>query len=116
MPVKLPIYLDHAATTPCDPRVVEAILPYFTEVFGNPGSRNHQFGWKAEEAVDHAREQVASLLGADSKEIVFTSGSTEGNNIAIKGAAYMYEKGPAGSEHRGHIITAAHEHKATLDP
>lgn len=117
MTLKLPIYLDHAATTPCDPRVVEAMLPYFTEHFGNPGSRNHQFGWAAEEACDHAREQVADLLGADAKEIVFTSGSTEGNNIAIKGAAYMYEKAAAGAPAgRGHIITAAHEHKATLDP
>lgn len=117
MAVKLPIYLDHAATTPCDPRVVEAMLPYFTERFGNPGSRNHRFGWEGEEAVDHAREQVAALIGADAKEIVFTSGSTEGNNLAIKGAASMYEKNPAGSPHsRGHIITAIHEHKATLDP
>jgi cysteine desulfurase len=116
MAVQLPIYLDHAATTPCDPRVVEAMLPYFTQKFGNPGSRNHKFGWDAEHAVDEAREQVAALLGADSKEIVFTSGSTEGNNLAIKGAAYMYERAPAGSGSRGHIITAVHEHKAVLDP
>ncbi len=116
MTVKFPIYLDHAATTPCDPRVVEAMLPYFTERFGNPGSRNHRFGWEAEEGVDTAREQCAALIGADAKEIVFTSGSTESNNIAIKGAAYMYEKAPAGSSKRGHIITAAHEHKAVLDP
>ncbi|MGE3108118.1 MAG: IscS subfamily cysteine desulfurase [Phycisphaerales bacterium] len=116
--LKTPIYFDHAATTPCDPRVVEAMLPYFTQKFGNPGSRNHCFGWEAEEAVDTAREQVASLLGADEKEIVFTSGSTEANNLAIKGAAYMYEKAPAGSHpgSRGHIITAMHEHKAVLDP
>jgi cysteine desulfurase len=112
-----PIYLDHAATTPCDPRVVEAMLPYFTKMYGNPGSRNHHFGWEAEDAVEHAREQCAALIGADPKEIVFTSGSTESNNLAIKGAAYMYEKAPAGSgKCRGHIITAVHEHKAVLDP
>lgn len=117
MTLKMPIYLDHAATTPCDPRVVEAMLPYFTERFGNPGSRNHRFGWEAEEGVDKAREQVAALLGADDKEIVFTSGSTESNNLAIKGGAYLYEKNPAGSgKPRGHIITAVHEHKAVLDP
>lgn len=86
-PVKLPIYFDHAATTPCDPRVVEAMLPYFTEKFGNPGSRNHSFGWDAESAVDAARERVAALLGANEKEVVFTSGSTESNNLAIRGAA-----------------------------
>jgi cysteine desulfurase len=117
MALKLPIYMDHAATTPCDPRVVEAMLPYFTETFGNPGSRNHRFGWEAEEGVETAREQCAALIGADAKEIVFTSGSTESNNIAIKGAAEMYEKNPAGSgKPRGHIITALHEHKAVLDP
>ncbi len=116
MPLKLPIYMDHAATTPCDPRVVEAMLPYFTERFGNPGSRNHSFGWDAENAVDEARERVAALIGASDKEIVFTSGSTEANNLAIKGAAEMYEKAPAGSGGRGHIITAMHEHKAVLDP
>jgi cysteine desulfurase len=110
------IYMDHAATTPCDPRVVEAMLPYFTQAFGNPGSRNHRFGWKAEEGVDKAREQVAKLIGADEKEIIFTSGATEGNNLAIKGAAYMYEKAPAGSQKRGHIITGTIEHKAVLDP
>jgi cysteine desulfurase len=114
--LKLPIYLDHAATTPCDPRVVEAMLPYFTEKFGNSGSRNHQFGWQAEEGVDLAREQAAKLIGASEKEIIFTSGSTESNNLAIKGAAYMYEKAPAGSKSRGHIISAIHEHKAVLDP
>jgi len=113
---KFPIYLDHAATTPCDPRVVEAMLPYFTQVYGNPGSRNHKFGWEAEEGVDKAREQCAALLGADPKEVIFTSGSTESNNIAIRGGALMYEKAPAGSEKRGHIITALHEHKAVLDP
>ncbi|MBM4109126.1 MAG: IscS subfamily cysteine desulfurase [Phycisphaerae bacterium] len=115
--MKLPMYLDHAATTPCDPRVVEAMLPYFTKVFGNPGSRNHEFGWAAEEGVDTSRGHVAELLGADPKEIVFTSGSTEGNNLAIKGAAYMYEKAPAGAgKPRGHIVTCAIEHKAVLDP
>ncbi|MCG3124975.1 MAG: Cysteine desulfurase IscS [Phycisphaerales bacterium] len=113
----LPIYLDHAATTPCDPRVVEAMLPYFTEIFGNPGSRNHQFGWKAEEAVDKAREQVAALIGANEKEVIFTSGSTESNNLALRGGAIMYEKAPANSgKPRGHIITNAIEHKAVLDP
>ncbi len=111
------IYLDNAATTPCDPRVVEAMLPYFTEKFGNPGSRNHRYGWEAEEGVDTARGQVAALLGADEKEIIFTSGATESNNIAIKGAAYMYEKAPAGSgKSRGHIISSIIEHKAVLDP
>jgi cysteine desulfurase len=110
------IYLDNASTTPTDPRVVEAMLPYFVSKFGNPGSRNHRFGWESEEGVDWAREQVAKLLGADEKEIVFTSGATESNNIAIKGAAYMYEKGPAGTTGRGHIITGVIEHKAVLDP
>ncbi len=115
--LKFPIYMDHAATTPCDPRVVEAMMPYFTEKFGNPGSRNHSFGWEAEAGVDTAREQVAALLGANEKEIVFTSGSTESNNLAIRGAAIMYEKAAAGSgQPRGHIITALHEHKAVLDP
>ena len=117
MSLKLPIYMDHAATTPCDPRVVEAMLPYFSQIFGNTGSRNHSFGWRAEEGVDLAREQVAKLLNANEKEIVFTSGSTESNNLAIKGAAEMYEKNPQGSgKCRGHIITAVHEHKAVLDP
>jgi len=114
--MKLPIYMDHTATTPCDPRVVEAMLPYFTERFGNPGSRNHSFGWAAEAGVDQARSQVAALIGADEKEIIFTSGSTEGNNLAIKGAATMYEKAPAGSARRGHVVTCSIEHKAVLDP
>src|SRR5262252_8260313 len=87
MSVKLPIYMDHAATTPCDPRVVEAMLAYFSEKFGNPGSRNHRFGWEAEEGTDLARQQCASLIGADEKEIVFTSGSTESNFFDIKAAA-----------------------------
>ena len=116
MPINLPIYFDNAATTRCDPRVVEAMLPYFTEKFGNPGSRNHKFGWDSEEAVDIARGQIADLIGSSPKEIVFTSGSTEANNLAIKGAAEMYSKKPEGETGRGHIITAIHEHKAIIDP
>jgi cysteine desulfurase len=116
MTLKLPLYLDNAATTRTDPRVVEAMLPYFTEKFGNSASRNHKFGWEAEDAVDHAREQAATLIGADAKEIIWTSGSTESNNLAIKGAAHMYARGPEGTTGRGHIITAMHEHKAVLDP
>jgi cysteine desulfurase len=116
MTVTRPIYMDHAATTPCDPRVVEAMLPYFTEHFGNAASRNHQFGWTAEEAVDRARNQAADLIGAGPKEIIWTSGATESNNLAIKGAARMYAKAPAGSGGRGHIITSQIEHKAVIDP
>lgn len=116
MAAKRPIYMDNASTTRCDPRVVEAMLPYFTEKYGNSSSRNHAFGWEAEDAVEHAREQAAALIGANPKEIVWTSGATEGNNLAIKGAARMYAKGPDGTTGRGHVITAAHEHKAVLDP
>ena len=111
-----PIYMDNASTTRTDPRVVEAMLPFFTEAYGNPGSRNHAYGWEAEAAVDKAREQAAALIGAGPKEIVWTSGATESNNLAIKGAAQMYAKAGPGETGRGHVITAIIEHKAVLDP
>jgi cysteine desulfurase len=109
MAVKVPIFMDNHSTTPVDPRVLDAMLPYFREDFGNAASRNHPFGWKAEKAVDHAREQVGAIIGASGKEIVWTSGATESINLALKGVAEFYkDKG-------NHIITGATEHKATLD-
>ena len=108
--MKSPVYLDYSATTPCDPRVVQRMLPFFTQTFGNAASRSHAFGWTAEAAVEEARSQVALLIGAHQKEILWTSGSTEANNLAIKGVAMMYrQKG-------NHLITAVTEHKAVLDP
>jgi len=106
-----PIYLDYSATTPVDPRVAAKMIPYLTEEYGNPASRSHPYGWTAEKAVENAREEVAKLVGADAREIVWTSGATESNNLAIKGAAHFY----AGTKGK-HIITVATEHKAVIDP
>jgi cysteine desulfurase len=109
MTVRTPIYMDNNSTTRTDPRVVDAMLPYFTDKFGNAASRSHAFGWEAEAAVEEAREQIAGLIGASAKEVIFTSGATEGNNLAIKGVAAMYKK-------KGdHVVTQATEHKAVLD-
>jgi cysteine desulfurase len=106
---KMPIYLAYQATTPCDPRVVEVMLPYFTEKFGNPHSRNHQYGWEAEEGVEKARKQVAAIIGADEREVIFTSGATESNNLAIKGVMRFHK------DKRNHMITTLTEHKCVLD-
>src|SRR5262249_50864514 len=108
--IQLPIYLDNNSTTRADPRVVEAMLPFFSEDYGNAASRTHAFGWKAEKAVEAARAQIATLIGADAKEIVFTSGATESNNLALKGVASISRR------NGNHIVTVQTEHKAVLDP
>ena len=107
--VKLPIFMDNHSTTRVDPRVLDAMLPFFTEQFGNAASRNHVFGWTAEAAVEHAREQIAALIGGEGKEIVLTSGATEADNLTLKGVASFYKK------QGNHIITVETEHKAILD-
>lgn len=104
-----PIYMDYQSTTPCDPRVVDRMLPYFTEIYGNPHSRNHLYGWQAEEAIEDARQEVAKIIGADPKEIIFTSGATESNNLALKGVAHFYK------DKKNHIVTCVTEHKCVLD-
>ena len=104
-----PIYLDYQATTPTDPRVIEAMLPWFYERFGNPHSRNHAMGWRSEDAVETARAQIAELIGANPKEVIFTSGATESNNLALKGVAKFY------GDRKRHIITCVTEHKCVLD-
>lgn len=107
--IKLPVYMDYQSTTPLDPRVFKEMVPYFSEKFGNPHSRSHQFGWEAEEAIEEARKQVANLINADPREIIFTSGATESNNLALKGVAHFYKK------QKNHIITLVTEHKCVLD-